>query len=597
LTDPNHVEAIDIAFSGGGFRAALFHLGVIGFLRERRNLLARVRTICSVSGGSILAAHLVAHWDRYTAPEESSFKERASDLARKIMSSDLSGGAMTASAWRLMRLRTLSSEYLVEAYEQFLGLADGYRRWDDLPRDGDRKVPRLCVLATHLNTGRACAYAAEGFQILPGVPASVLHSKALDALSALAANAKMTHQSLARAVAASSAFPPVFAPVPLDPSEPLQLLTDGGVYDNSGVNYLRSLYERRALVPNGRELVLVCDAGRSLSPTLGQTYDTFLELAVRVTDTQGSRIAETDSASARRYFEANGVRYVSASLSDRIVPFPGLPVEHSIMAQELLASVRTELDPFTATEVMCLYRHGYWVAQQALLPHVKGEKTDAAWVPVDRDKVATELGARVGAKSATVTKDALEEHLRDSHINRKSRRLRRWLASLGAALALVVAIAGAATGFLMAKACAVPRLAVPTGVLPIREVALYDTASWAAKLPIVAAAIDASAGLPFVYLVTTATVGEINGGRGAAHTSMQIESGLKGAALYVFIEEQSEGVARFQAAQQTEEGRARYFIPATSASTRVRVVIVSHEKIDPLFSGVQAALSLKVQPL
>jgi hypothetical protein len=43
-----------LALSGGGFRATLFHLGVIRYLFEQRKL-QNVDTICSVSGGSVLA--------------------------------------------------------------------------------------------------------------------------------------------------------------------------------------------------------------------------------------------------------------------------------------------------------------------------------------------------------------------------------------------------------------------------------------------------------------------------------------------------------------------------------------------------------------
>jgi predicted acylesterase/phospholipase RssA len=49
-----------LALSGGGFRAALYHLGVIGFLRDIQ-LLSRIR---SVSGGSIIGAHMVLNWNR-----------------------------------------------------------------------------------------------------------------------------------------------------------------------------------------------------------------------------------------------------------------------------------------------------------------------------------------------------------------------------------------------------------------------------------------------------------------------------------------------------------------------------------------------------
>src|SRR3974377_1829180 len=59
-----------LALSGGGFRASLYHLGLVRFLRDA-GILPRVTHISSVSGGSIIAAHLVLNWDRYNgSPEE-----------------------------------------------------------------------------------------------------------------------------------------------------------------------------------------------------------------------------------------------------------------------------------------------------------------------------------------------------------------------------------------------------------------------------------------------------------------------------------------------------------------------------------------------
>ena len=60
-----HNGRIGLAFSGGGFRATLYHLGVVRFLRDA-GILPAVSHITSVSGGSILAAHLVLNWDRYS---------------------------------------------------------------------------------------------------------------------------------------------------------------------------------------------------------------------------------------------------------------------------------------------------------------------------------------------------------------------------------------------------------------------------------------------------------------------------------------------------------------------------------------------------
>ena len=69
---------IGLALSGGGFRATLYHLGVVRFLRDA-GTLPHVTHITSVSGGSILAAHLALNWDRYNGtPQE--FDEAAGEV-------------------------------------------------------------------------------------------------------------------------------------------------------------------------------------------------------------------------------------------------------------------------------------------------------------------------------------------------------------------------------------------------------------------------------------------------------------------------------------------------------------------------------------
>src|SRR5579872_818107 len=69
---------IGMALSGGGFRATLHHLGLVRFLRDA-GILPRVTHIASVSGGSILGAHLVLNWDRYNG-SASEFDSAASEI-------------------------------------------------------------------------------------------------------------------------------------------------------------------------------------------------------------------------------------------------------------------------------------------------------------------------------------------------------------------------------------------------------------------------------------------------------------------------------------------------------------------------------------
>ena len=76
------MHRIGLALSGGGFRATLFHLGMVRFLREA-NILPEVTHITSVSGGSVLAAHLVLNWHRYTDSLKE-FDAAAAELIRFV---------------------------------------------------------------------------------------------------------------------------------------------------------------------------------------------------------------------------------------------------------------------------------------------------------------------------------------------------------------------------------------------------------------------------------------------------------------------------------------------------------------------------------
>jgi len=85
---PDGGQRIELALSGDGFRATLYHLGVIRYLHEV-GLLGRVSHVCSVSGGSIIAAHLVLNWERYTGNSDD-FDASARELVEFTLS-DLRG--------------------------------------------------------------------------------------------------------------------------------------------------------------------------------------------------------------------------------------------------------------------------------------------------------------------------------------------------------------------------------------------------------------------------------------------------------------------------------------------------------------------------
>ena len=68
-------KKIGLALSGGGYRAAAFHLGTLKSL-HRLGILPNVDVISSVSGGSIIAAYYLLNKDKDFSEFEQTFKEK-----------------------------------------------------------------------------------------------------------------------------------------------------------------------------------------------------------------------------------------------------------------------------------------------------------------------------------------------------------------------------------------------------------------------------------------------------------------------------------------------------------------------------------------
>ncbi|MBN8441532.1 MAG: patatin-like phospholipase family protein [Thauera sp.] len=221
---------IGLALSGGGFRAAAFHLGVFRRLREL-GLLWKLDLLTCVSGGSIAGAFLATHWGEDDALDKLHGYLRKTSIAV----SSVIGGMLDPFESRL--------DKLAESYERDLY---GKRSLGSL-----QAGPRLYLNATNLATGNMF------FFVSGGGGAAEMGEWELGTASAHAFR-------LSRAVAASSAFPPVFPPLRLDhadyPSEQVDFvcLTDGGMYDNLGVN---PLLRRR----NELDYLIVSDAGKPFS--------------------------------------------------------------------------------------------------------------------------------------------------------------------------------------------------------------------------------------------------------------------------------------------------------------------------------------------
>src|SRR6516165_6645430 len=199
------MDRIGLALSGGGFRATLYHLGLVRFLRDA-GLLSRVTQITSVSGGSIIAAHLVLNWGRYNGSPED-FEGAASELLAfvrlDVRNRILRRFPLTLPLrwlrWPLgLSNRKLSRTGLLEYhYEKFLY---GDKSLFELPEQ-----PRLHILATNLSEGCLCAFSRDGLLMMRRRAEGVYRADHIHVGLA----------TVAMAVAASSAFPGFFPPLEL----------------------------------------------------------------------------------------------------------------------------------------------------------------------------------------------------------------------------------------------------------------------------------------------------------------------------------------------------------------------------------------------
>jgi predicted acylesterase/phospholipase RssA len=239
---------IGLALSGGGFRASLYHLGLIRFLRDA-GILPRVTHITSVSGGSVFAAHLVLNWDRYNGPPKE-FDAAAAELlsfVRMDVRNRIVRRFPLAFPLRGLRLllgrsnRKLSRTGLLEYhYERYLY---GDTSLFQLP-----ERPQLHLLTTNLSEGCLCSFNRNGMVMVRRQPGNAIR---LDRI-------RMGLATVAMAVAASSAFPGFFPPLELARADvgatsgefDRQAYTDGGVFDNLGVRMFRWL-ERLLLTESG----------------------------------------------------------------------------------------------------------------------------------------------------------------------------------------------------------------------------------------------------------------------------------------------------------------------------------------------------------
>jgi NTE family protein len=360
-----------LALSGGGFRATLFHMGALRRLNEL-GWLRKLDVITGVSGGAIMSGVLARHWsdlqwrDTPLGSVAINLVDVVETPIREFCAKtiDVSAGLLA-----LASPFTTIADQLVAAYDQHL--FDGWTL-QRLPMFEAGNAPRFVFYATSLQTG---------------VSVRISNKYLADYRIGQIERPDFT---LAKVVAASSAFPPVLSPVVFEipdlslwkrvpgadqyDNEELKrtlLLGDGGIYDNLG---LEAIWQRC-------KTVLVSDAGAPISVETNPWFDPASQLG-RVRDI----LIEQTRALRKRMLisdfqrgDCGGTYWgITTAIGDYGL---GDAMTTDTDATRRQSKVRTRLNRFSPQEQGELINWGYALADAAMRSHVlRGTRRgDASW--------------------------------------------------------------------------------------------------------------------------------------------------------------------------------------------------------------------------
>jgi predicted acylesterase/phospholipase RssA len=432
---------VGLALSGGGFRASLFHIGVLARLAEL-DMLRHVEVISSVSGGSILAAYYYMEVRRLfeTKPDAAITQDDYIQIVRNVEAGFLEGVQRNirlrmflepGSNWKVLSsVASTTTDRLADLYERELyarvrdghpegrdrylqellvhpaGTPDGvafaprYDNWRRL-----NKAPILILNSTTLNTCHNWQFTATymGEPPLRAIDIKIDSNNRLRRLYYDEAPSSYRKVRLGLAVAASACVPGLFDPLVLAPLYPgfAAKLVDGGVYDNQGV---------ASLLGEDCTVLLISDASGQTAVEKEPGGER-IGVAMRSNNVLMARSRQVEYQLLSALTDAGllrGVAYVhlKKDLDSQPVdwvdcPDPSTPEQPAILTtygirkdvQQALASIRTDLDGFSDAEADALMLSGYHMMREEFAACIRGfpvtSSTAAPWRFREIEKLAS----------------------------------------------------------------------------------------------------------------------------------------------------------------------------------------------------------------
>jgi predicted acylesterase/phospholipase RssA len=453
---------VGLGLSGGGFRASLFHIGVLARMAEL-DLLRHVEVISCVSGGSIVGAHyyLLLRKVLQENADGSITREHYIAIVKDLLDQFLAGvqknirmrvaASFITNARMLLqpshysRTQRLGDLYEKHLYSKVDDGEGGSDRWLDeafiLPRNQDgeyadafspradnwrrgSKVPMLVLNATTLNTGRNWQFTASfmGEPLSYGTAADA--TERLDPVYFSEAPERWRKFRLGEAVAASSCVPALFTPIvvpELFKGRTVRLV-DGGVHDNQGI---------RALLDQDCDVLIVSDASGQMDSLINPPHgeigvalrtNAVLQARVRISQHQElqSRVRSGQLRDCvflhlrkdlERAVQSATMQAAVAGIEPEVIP--GVVTDYGVerRIQTALASLRTDLDSFTDREALSLMYSGYQMADKYMGEAYATDAPREQWRFQAVADAAAGKKLPVDAKSSALRTEGLLRHL------------------------------------------------------------------------------------------------------------------------------------------------------------------------------------------
>ena len=380
---------IGLALSGGGFRASIFHLGVIRRLEEL-GIMKYVHVISAVSGGSIIAAYYVIEMEKHLRRRRAELGENPErlDEVRLQIFEEIADCFFQALDHNLRSRALVFSPFYhpilwVKSYWPTLSRSDimqkEYDKWfchdetlDHLPAAAlphdktSSEVGNLSLVFTGptvvLNTTSLLTGERKGFERKSASRIRELNRVNQNILK------------LSRVVGASSGVPGLFPPTTILGDK----LVDGGVADNQGIDVLVSLdriltgdKDGSARDHDDFDVLLVSDASGHMEPVhrlkdrafvvMNRTLSIF-QFQIRRKMLKILQLWQSSVGGCEFAFV-----HLFMNLKDRLNPTPRVPSEYI----PALGRIRTDLDQFSSIEREALMYHGYTLIDAQIKEHCK----------------------------------------------------------------------------------------------------------------------------------------------------------------------------------------------------------------------------------